>query len=324
MSKMSTEVQEAPLPRRHVLNGATMGTRYSAIFFTPGDIDENLAPALFAAVDAVDRQMSNWKPLSDLSRLNSAPLGEWVHLPRELMTVLSASLRIGRMSNGAFDIGVGDLVNAWGFGPQSREINGAEIPGTGGAMRKSAADALEIDESANRVRKHGPASLDLCGIAKGFGVDEMARCLDRFNITSYLVGIDGEMRARGLKPGDIPWSVAIERPDRDKRDVMGVMALEDASIATSGDYRHWANIGGETVSHTMDPGNAGPVRNPVASVTVLAQTCMEADALATALMVLGEKKGPEFARAHRLDALFIIRAGDSLSEIGLGKFGADA
>jgi len=299
MSKMSTDTVAADAPRRHVLNGTTMGTRYSA-------------------VDAVDRQMSNWKSDSDLSRLNRAAVGEWVEVPSEMFEVLKMALHIGKLSGGAFDIGVGDAVNAWGFGPGGRQATDA-TPVSG--SRPGTGEVLELDAAGSRVRKHVPATLDLCGIAKGFGVDEMARCLDRFGITSYLVGIDGEMRARGEKPGREPWSVAVERPDRQNRDILGVMTLENGAIATSGDYRHFAEVNGETVSHTIDPSKGRPVTSPVASVTVLARTCMEADALATALMVLGEKKGVAFALSRQLDALFVLRKDGKLSEIGLGRFG---
>ena len=149
---MSLEMREAPAPGRYTLNGATMGTRYSAAFFAPKSVGvATIGEALFAAVDAVDRQMSSWKPDSDLSRLNAAPTGEWVSVPRELAAVLSASIRIGRMSDGAFDIGVGDLVNAWGFGADGPVIDAERIAVANGKARKMAADILEVDEASMRI-----------------------------------------------------------------------------------------------------------------------------------------------------------------------------
>jgi FAD:protein FMN transferase len=319
---MSTETREAFAPGRYTLNGATMGTRYSAAFFAPEGVDKAvIGTALFAAVDVVDRQMSSWKPDSDLSRLNAAPTGEWVSVPRELASVLSASIRIGRMSDGAFDIGVGDLVNAWGFGADGPAIDAARIGVANGKTRKPAADILEVDEASMRIRKGAPITLDLSAIAKGFAVDELARCLDGFGLSNYLVGIDGEIRASGFKPGRLPWAVAVERPDRSRREALGVVDLANMAIATSGDYRHWIDIGGETISHTMDARRSGPLRNAIASVTVMARSCMDADALATALMVLGEHDGPAFARTHGFDALFLLRNGDRLREVAVGKFG---
>lgn len=316
---MSTKTANLSLPRGHIVSGETMGTRYSARFFAEG-VDETLVgAALFAAVDAVDRQMSTWKPDSDLSRLNAAPIEQWVKVPPELAIVLAEALRIGRASGGVFDIGVGNLVNAWGFGP----VKLPERPQPGMAAtsaRHAATDSLEFDEAGDYVRKLASISLDLSGIAKGFGVDELARCLERFGITSYLVGIDGELRARGCKPDGEPWTIAIERPDYGKRDVMGVLELSNISVATSGDYRHWIEVHGARLSHTMDPRTGEPLRNRIASVTVLAGNCMEADAWATALLIMGEDSGPEFASARGLDALFIIRDGDRLIEFGTGTF----
>lgn len=319
MSKMSTNAMKPSLPRGHVISGETMGTRYSARFFAEGVNEALIGGALFAAVDAVDRQMSTWKPNSDLSRLNAAPVGQWVNMPPELAIVLAETLRMGRASDGAFDIAVGNLVNDWGFGP----VKPPEGPRLGMAAvraRHAAMDSLEFDEAGEYVRKLTPVSLDLSGIAKGFGVDELARCLERFDITSYLVGIDGELRARGCKPDGEPWTIAIERPDYEKRDVMGVLELSDMAVATSGDYRHWVAVNGTRFSHTMDPRTGKPLRNRLASVTVFASNCMEADAWATALMVMGEEAGPEFACARGLDALFIIRDGDRLAERVTGRF----
>lgn len=319
MSKMSTDLLQSPHRRGCIISGETMGTRYSAKFVADRVDQTVVGAALFAAVDAVDRQMSTWKPDSDLSRLNAAPVGRWVKVPPELAIVLAEALRIGRASGGSFEIAVGDAVNAWGFGPaKPRE---RPQPGIAPASaRRPAAESLEFDEAGEYVRKLAPVDLDLCGIAKGFGVDELARSLERFGITSYLVGIDGELRARGRKADGMPWTVAIERPDHETRDVMGVLELSDAAVATSGDYRHWVELAGARLSHTMDPRTGEPLRNRIASVTVLASNCMEADAWATALMVMGEEAGPDFAQARGLDALFIIREKEGLVERAVGCF----
>ena len=170
------------------------------------------------------------------------------------------------------------------------------------------------------MRKHAGVALDLCGIAKGFGVDELARVLDRHGVGSWLVGIDGEMRARGCRPDGSPWAIALEAPDDDQREAMGVIELADAAIATSGDYRQWRMIDGERVSHTMDPRTVAPLRVAVASVTVVAPTCTDADAYATALMVLGAEAGRDHAIRRGLDALFVTRERNGLRRVGTGCF----
>lgn len=308
----------APALQRHALNGETMGTRYSAVFFAPTSTDLGaVGTALLAAVDQVDRQMSTWKSDSDLNRLNAAPAHQWHAVPAELLAVLDAAVRVGIESRGAFDIGVGKLVNAWGFGPTGHEPDAQQISALRQRAHRAASEVLEIDLTQQRVRKNGNVALDLSGIAKGYGVDALARCLDRFGITRYLVGIDGEMRAKGSKPDGQAWAVAIEKPVRHVREVMGVMELVDAAIATSGDYRHWVEVAGQHFAHTMDPRSGRPVDNRLASVTVVMPTCVLADAWATALLVMGVPAATELAQQRGMTALLVLREGDVFEEISI-------
>ncbi|MDB1108526.1 FAD:protein FMN transferase [Pseudomonas extremaustralis] len=310
--KTSTETQ------RYSLNGETMGTRYTALFYAEAGLDTDaINRALAQAVGRVDQQMSTWKADSDLNRLNAAPEQVWLPVPEELATVLAAALRVGQQSGGAFDIAVGDLVEAWGFGPGASSVTEQPLDTLAPRSALSANAALTVDTQRHQVRKRAPLQLNLNAIAKGFGVDELARCLDGFGLTDYLVGIDGEMRARGSKPDAQPWVVAIEKPCRGVREVMGVMELCDAAIATSGDYRHWIDVKGRHYAHTMNPATGAPLCNNVAAVTVVAASCMLADAWATALMVLGESEGPRVAQARGMDALFVLREGDQLREISI-------
>ncbi|GAA6201939.1 FAD:protein FMN transferase [Aquicoccus sp. SU-CL01552] len=311
MSKTSIE------PERHALNGPTMGTRWSALFFAaPGFDPAPLRTALQAAVDEVDAQMSTWKPDSDLMRLNAALVGTQATVPDRLREVLRLGLEIGRASGGAFDIGMGDAVTAWGFGPEAATPDGIRAAMT--ADRLPAQAALEIGET--HVRKTAPVALDLNGIAKGYGVDRLAETLRDHGIANALVGVDGEMRALGLRPDGQAWSVAVEAPDPARRTPHSVLALQDAAVATSGDYRHWVEVQGRRLSHTMDPARGAPLIASPASVTVVARTCAEADAWATALMVLGPEKGAALAKTRELDALFLLRnANGSTREVGVGR-----
>lgn len=322
--KTYSEPPASPALQRYSLNGATMGTRYTAVFYAPAAIDAAaIGASLFAAVDQVDRQMSSWNPASDLCQLNAAPENTWISIPDQLAHVLETALQVGLESQGAFDIGVGELVDAWGFGPSRRPVAGlpavppATRPGAGGA-------SLDVDRKGGRVRKRAPVRLDLSGIAKGYGVDQLAHCLDRWGIASYLVGIDGEMRARGSKPGGQAWTVAIEKPSYGVREVAGAMELVDTAIASSGDYRHWIDIAGKRYSHTMNPASQQPSLNRLAGVTVLGATCMLADAWATALLVAGERDGVKLARERGMDALFTVRDGERLEEIWIAGGRASA
>lgn len=289
---------------RHALNGPSMGTRWSALFHMPGDFKTvEVRAAMADAVAEVDRQMSIWKPESDLNRLNAAASGEWVALPEHLMKVLGIGLTIGEASGGAFDIGMGDAVAAWGFGVAEADETAIKVARL--ARRNPAYDMLELDPANQRARKHADMRLDLNGIAKGYGVDRLAETASQHGIEAGLFAIDGELRALGKQPDGRGWAIAVEKPDLHERAAHSIIELTDSAVATSGDYRHWVDVGGRRLSHTMDPRLGMPLKEPPASATVIAGDCTSADAWATAMMVLGKRQGLELAGKHGLSVLFL-------------------
>ncbi|MDD8023584.1 MAG: FAD:protein FMN transferase [Paracoccaceae bacterium] len=291
-------------PVRHALNGTTMGTRWSAVFYALPDTDlTTLRGDLQAAVDQVDAQMSTWRPDSDLMRLNAAPLNTWVALPAHLTEVLAKALDIGRASSGAFEIAMGDAIAAWGFGPSPADPQAIRAART--RQRRPSFETLDLDVPGLRARKTAPITLDLSGIAKGYGVDQLTRVLRDHGVTRALCGIDGELRALGPHPDGRGWSVALERPDFTARATHSVFELNDIAIATSGDYRHWVDVGTRRLSHTMDPARGAPLLDGPASVTVLAPSCIEADALASAFMVMGEAPGRALAARLGVEVVFL-------------------
>lgn len=307
--------------QRHTLHGPTMGTRWSATIDADRTVDlAALHQDLAAAVAQVDAQMSPWKPDSDLLRLNRAPVDTWVSLPTGMLAVLEAALDVQRQSGGAFDPGVGALVDAWGFGAVRDAPDAAAIQAARKRHACTAPDRLEIDTSATRVRKHSPLQLDLCGIAKGFAVDRMTDVLQAHGVRHALAALDGELRALGAQVSGQPWAVALEHPQPGRRAVRGVLDLEDLAVATSGDYRRFLQVGDVRLAHSMDARRGAPVNNGVTSVTVLAPSCMLADAWATALLVAGAGEGLALAQRMRLDALFLLRGTQGLTELGLGRF----
>lgn len=305
---------------RHAVNGPTMGTRWSAVFHAAKAPDPSLTAALQAAVDAVDNAMSTWKPDSELMRLNRTSPGTWMPASPQLCAILALSLQIGQASQGAFDIGVGAVVNAWGFGAARPEPDARAIATLG--SQQTALSTLEVDMAGGRLRRLQDVQLDLCGIAKGHGVDCLADVLLGQGIENFVVSIDGEVRARGTRPDGSGWVVGLERPDYDKRVLSRTIAVSDLAMATSGDYRHFRRHGFAVVSHTIDPRSGAPLQGAVCAVTVTAEHCAVADAWATALMVLGETAGPALADQLGLDALFTLRRPDGFRDIGVGAFAA--
>ncbi|WP_312792816.1 FAD:protein FMN transferase [Diaphorobacter nitroreducens] len=315
-------------PRRLALHGPTMGTRWSVTCDAAPDTDvQALQTALAAAVQQVDAQMSPWLPGSDLNRLNHAPVGAWVTLPTEILEVLVCALDVCRLSAGAFDPAAGALVDAWGFGavrdaPDAEAIRTATSAAP--VARTPTYEALELDSGMLRARKHAPMQLDLCGIAKGYAVDRMADVLRQNGVPHALVALDGELRAVGGQADGQPWAVAVESPETGRRAVHSVVELQDLAVATSGDYRHYLQVGDARLAHTMDTRRGAPVRNEVASVTVLARQCVHADAWATALLVAGPGEGLALAQRMGLEALWMLRRGNGLVTLGLGRFGSGA
>jgi thiamine biosynthesis lipoprotein len=320
MPKISSET--AATCQRTTLHGPTMGTRWSATVDADNTMDlAALHQDLAAAVEQVDEQMSPWKPDSDLMRLNRAPVDAWVELPAKMLEVLDCALDVCRLSAGAFDPCVGALVDAWGFGAVRDAPDAQAIRAARQSTPLTAHGGLELDKPTGRARKLASLQIDLCGIAKGYAVDRMAHVLQQHGVLHALAALDGELRAVGAQSSGKPWAVALEGPGAGRRAVHGVIELEDLAVATSGDYRRYLEVGGARLAHTMDSRRCAPVNNAVTSVTVLAPSCMHADAWATALLVAGPDEGLAMAQRMGMDVLFLLRRAEGLVEIGLGRFG---
>ena len=180
---------------------------------------------------------------------------------------------------------------------------------------------LEIDRQAGALRKRAPGlRLDLSGIAKGYGVDEVARVLERHGIRRYLVEIGGEIRSAGRNLADRPWRVGVELPDTDGRIAASHVQIETGAVATSGDYRNFVTVDGRRYAHVIDPRTGWPAAHALASVTVVAENCADADAWATALLVLGPEQGMAVARGQGLAALFLLRTADGYRETATESF----
>jgi thiamine biosynthesis lipoprotein len=296
------------------LHGRTMGTSWSVLTTLPPEQSTDvLQRGIQAELDRVDGQMSTYKPDSDLSRFNRAPAGSWQSLPPECFTVLSHALQLAKDSDGAYDPTVGPLVNLWGFGPDRRPRQAPTLQAIAAAQARVGWRKVQLDPATRRVWQPGGVYLDLSAVAKGYGVDQVARYLQRMGVGAYLVEVGGELRAHGRKPDGSVWRVGIERPDAAigaavaAGELIDTIALDERAIATSGDYRHVFEDGGRYYSHHIDPRSGYPVPHEVASVSVLADDCMQADPLGTTLSVMGADRGMAFARAHGLAVLMIVR-----------------
>jgi len=300
---------DAPLQ----FGGETMGTTY-IVKVAQGPLSavqrERLAADVHAALDGVNRGMSLYRAESELMRLNRHPASVPLPLSNDLYEVLAAGQWVAELSHGAFDVSVAPLVDAWGFGPEKRR----EVPAAGEvSARRAAVDyrSLHLDAQHRTVTKaHAGLQADLGGIAKGYGVDLAARAIEASGVENYMIEVGGEVRTRGRNAAGHAWRIGIEEPDAVPQRARTVVPLAGRAMATSGDYRIYFEQAGRRYSHEIDPRTAAPISHGLASVTVLADDCITADALATALIVLGPQAGWALAQRQNLAAYFIVRDAD--------------
>lgn len=290
-----------------------MGTSYNISIVPRSNISERELRDIRKAIDdrlsEIDSLMSTYKHDSEVSRFNRAKVGTKTALSSDTRLVLQASVALNKLTGGAFDVTVSPLVDLWGFGGQSE---GPQImpdqASVDAAIALVGMDKLALVD--NGAIKLSPVNIDLSAIAKGYAVDQVSLTLDDFKLNDYLVEIGGEVRAKGVNKRNTLWVLGIESPDKQGRKVYTTVQLDKQSLATSGDYRNYFEQGGQRFSHTIDPLTGRPVTHALASVSVIADSCIEADGMATALMVLGEEKGFAYAQQHNIGALFIYRTKD--------------
>ena len=237
-----------------------------------------------------------------------------------LFAALSYALTLAADTGGAYDPTVAPLVDAWGFGTSGRRYDPPSPAAIAAARARVGWARVELDATHHRVRRPPGMQIDLSSMTHGFAADVVARYLQSLGLQRHLVDVGSEIRASGDSPENRPWRVAIERPPPEatsneaSASPLRVAALRDAGVATSGNYRYYFDFNGRRYSHRIDPRTAEPITHPLASVTVIASECMHADALATALTVLGPEEGFDFAKRHDLAALFVVRTATGLEE----------
>ena len=287
-----------------------MGTTYAVKV-----VGRNLSPAdkapiesvVTSAMNAVNAKMSTYLKDSELSQFNASESVEPQKMSPATLEVIQMAQAISELTQGRFDVTVGPLVNAWGFGPEGpqktlTDDEVSELLGYVGFQK------LKVDAAASTLTKEHPKTyVDLSAIAKGYAVDKVVESLEGLGHTNYMVEIGGEVYAKGLNPDDSPWRIGIETPSAEVPGIFDVVVLSGKGLATSGDYRNFYENDGERYSHTINPKTGRPIKHSLASVSVLADSCAQADALATALNVLGPIEGPELAEKQGIAALFIIR-----------------
>jgi len=305
------------------LAGGAMGTSFSVkLVSAPNSLDlDSLRQQIEQTLAAIEQQTSTYIADSELSLFNAQRSVDWFEVSIDLCAVVAEALTLSAATGGAFDVTVGPLVNLWGFGPDGQVAAPPDTELIAVLLQGIGYDALHADCSVPALRKDSPdLYVDLSAFAKGYGVDRLAALLDDAGVASYLVEIGGELRMRGTKPGGETWGIAIETPNPLGRSVRSVINLTDAAVATSGDYRNFFEHDGVLYSHTIDPRTGYPIAHDAASVTVVAETAAFADAMATALLVMGADDGIAYAEREGIAAMFLVREDGEFREVASTRY----
>jgi thiamine biosynthesis lipoprotein len=315
---------DKPLPS-YDLAGDTMGTSFNITLVDPPvelDLDQ-LNSAIQDRLENVDAIASTYRDDSELSRFNTDLSTDWIRVNPEFCRMVAAANDVSFMTQGAFDVTVGPLVNLWGFGPENSESELPTDEQIAAAKARVGFEALETDCDHSLMRK-SPADVyvDLSGWAKGYAVDQIANLLDAQKLTDYLVEIGGELKVRGHNAKQQKFSIAIEKPLPNNEMGYTLVRLSDVSVATSGDYRNFFEHDGRRYSHSIDPRTGSPVSDELAGVTVVSTNTAYADAVATAFLVLGLEDGLALAEKLRIAAYFLVRTDNGIEEKSSSQFAA--
>lgn len=340
-------------PRMKQFEGKTMGTTYhvsyvGTLFSDPVD---DISKKVYDALHDVDLRMSTYRDDSELMQFNRSPLNQPVKLSPDIVNLVKESQRISALSDGAYDVTVGPLVNLWGFGPSYHDPKAKPVAGEAADKKKTirAPEFIEwmlknypgevpsqeaIEKARERVgyqylvansadstlMRKKPVFVDLSSIAKGYGVDQAAKALKAVGIDRFMVEVGGEVLVSGTKPDGSPWRLAVRGPDLAAGHPAAIVTPGDKALATSGDYLNFFEIDGQRYSHSINPATGHPEANRLAEVAVISNTVAEADALATMFMVLGDEKGLALANREGIAAYFTYHAGEGFESVSSDAF----
>lgn len=295
------------------LVGRTMGTTYNIKAWGDVSVDKNtLQKSVDKRLRQINASVSTYIKDSQISKFNRTHATTWIKVSPFFAKMVTLSKRIYRKSDGAFDITVAPLVDIWGFDAKGRVTKRPTDQQISMALKKMGLDKIHVDGKNFMLQKSDPQiRINLSGIAKGGGVDAVAKVLRNFGIKNYVVEIGGEIRTKGRKIDGKPWVIGVEKPTFGARSVQMHLDAHNIAMATSGDYRNYFESNGIRYSHILDPKTGWPISHKVGSVSVLATNTATADGWATAFFVLGVDRGLKIANDLNMAVMFLVRKGDT-------------
>lgn len=288
--------------------GYSMGTTYQVVAVDhTNQLDHTAVKhAVNTALVEVNAALSNWDESSEVSHLNRAPQGAEIAVSPAFAEVFAAAHDVHARSAGHFDATIGPLIELWGFGaPEGQRV--PLDPEIAAAQQRTGMERLVVAGNGALQKTGADTQLYLAGIGKGYGADYIGRALNALGISDFLVEIGGDLYASGRNPDGVPWQIGIESPNAGDRQVLGVVALNEGGLASSGDYRNYFEVDGQRYSHLIDPKTGRPVTHKTASATVIADSAMLADAWSTAMLILGRERGMEIAEREGVAVQFVER-----------------
>lgn len=287
--------------------GNTMGTYYNVVVASSDSTNKGLL--IEDTLDLVNQEMSTYLNTSFISKLNTTPVGLWIESTPSFIQVMNLAIEICEVSEGYFDVSAGSLVNIWGFGPselfdkpdQSRVLD---------SLKEIGCDSVSIDSLNNKIRRERNVQIDFSAIAKGYAIDQLYEELKKnIHIKGFFIEVGGEIKTYGLKAKNKPWTAGIAHPEFTSKPIFKIKTdtREYFSMATSGDYRNFRILDNKVLSHTINTKNGLPLEFQNSSVSVVHDSAMKADALATAINAMGPTKGLTFANNKNIDAIFVLK-----------------
>ncbi len=305
------------------LVGNTMGTQFSVKLPAGDAVNDaiHLQKAVKATLAHVEQMMSTYIADSEISQFNNSAATGWHKVSEEFCISVEEALAISTLTDGSFDITVGPLVNLWGFGPGDIIDEPPADENISTMLKSVGYKHLQADCSQPALRKDiAEIALDMSAFGKGYATDSVAAVLDEAGIENYLIEVGGELRLRGHNAENAKWTIGIEAPLPNQRRPHTILHLSDTAMATSGDYRNYFEADGRRYSHTIDTRTGWPVTHSLASVTVIDDDGFRADALATALLVMGPDAGMALATRESMAVLFLLRTETGIEELSTPSF----
>lgn len=289
-------------PRYQIIKGEIFGTFYSIKIRTDKH-DKSLKSDIKQKLNEINSQMSVFNENSEINKINNAPTNKYIQISSDMSNVLKASHGVWLKSGGFFDPTLGKIIDIWGFG--TAENTNSESINLKKVMQGVGMNKLKFSSNFQKVKKtNSQTKLNLSAIAKGYAVDEISALLDMKGYNNYVVEIGGEIKTKGVRAEpDIAWNIGINKPQSENGDNSLVLSLSNIAVATSGNYRNFYKKNGRTYAHTISHQTGQPVESDILSVSVFHNSCMYADAYATAILAMGLTKGIKFADKNKLKVI---------------------